>query len=443
MIKKLLLILSVIAYPITTFALFDNYNNYQYLIGDRAAGFGGAYCAIANDSTALWYNPAGLAQITDNKINISANSYNYLTRNSKQYWHIEKSAGSYETLDLKEQDVSVVPTSVAYARKGNILGNDALAFGIFVPIQDNVVGNIIGKAPGSSMTVDLNASYRMNSKAYYGVGGYGLQLSPDISIGVSAGFGYLQDKGGANIAAYLDPGNPNQSQISMIINSELTAYTLFSGAGIHYSPVAHHHCGVFLHSPTYRIHAQFKETQTTQQVGPILPDGNKSETTITKNDYETIVMPAYISFVYGYVKENAWAWSIEGTVHFTNDELPNKVINGRTGIELYIFNNMIARAGVFTDFCQKDKVTQTSKNDEHNDYYGATISLSFGNELNPLANESVKAKNMWTTIGVAYQIGIGHIRRFRIYTTSSSEIMPINKQYTHRYSIYIGESIAL
>lgn len=83
MIKKIIIIISVIAYPITTFALFDNYNNYQYLIGDRAAGFGGAYCTIANDSTALWNNPAGLARIADNKINISANSYSYLTRNSK------------------------------------------------------------------------------------------------------------------------------------------------------------------------------------------------------------------------------------------------------------------------------------------------------------------------------------------------------------------------
>lgn len=159
-------------------------------------------------------------------------------------------------MDLKEQDVSVVPTSVAYASKGNILGNDAFALGIFVPIQDNVVGNIIGKAPGSSMTVDLNASYRMNSKVYYGVAGYGMELSPDISIGRSVGFGYLQGKGGANIAAYFDAGGTNQSQISMITNSELTAYTIFSWAGIHYSPVAHHHCGVFLHSPLYRISAQ-------------------------------------------------------------------------------------------------------------------------------------------------------------------------------------------
>lgn len=88
-----------------------------------------------------------------------------------------------------------------------------------------------------------------------------------------------------------------------------------------------------------------------QRVGALFTSegGNKSETTITKNDYETIVMLAYISFGYGYVKENAWAWSIEGTVYFTNDELSNKVINGRTGIELCIFNNMIARAGVFTE----------------------------------------------------------------------------------------------
>ena len=109
---------------------------------------------------------------------------------------------------------------------------------------------------------------------------------------------------------------------------------------------------------------------------------------------------------------------------------------------MYLTQNLIVRSGFFTDFSQKDTVTQDSTNDEKNDFYGATISLSFGNELNPLRDEAVKAKNMWTTVGVVYQLGIGHIRGFRFYTVSPEGDMPIEKQYTHRYSMYIGESIA-
>lgn len=442
MIKKVISILFIV-FPSCAFAFLENYNNYQYLIGDRAAGFGGAYCAIANDSTALWYNPAGLANIKDEKLNISANTYSYLTRNSKHYWQIEESAGQYETMDLKEQDISVIPTSVAYARKVQFLGNDTLAFGIFVPMQDSLEASISGKTYGA-LNVDLQATYRINSKAYYTLIGYGIEVIPSLNIGISAGLGYFLGKGGANIAAYLDPdpSGTNQNEIVMIINNELTAYTFFSGIGTQFALTPHHHVGVFFHTPIYRLYATRTESQTTQQVGPIFPDGNKSETTTIDDDYKKIIMPAYVSFGYCYVKENVFAWSVEGVVHFTSDDLPNKVVNGRTGIEVYILDSLIVRAGFFTDFCQKNKVTQTSTNDEKNDFYGATISLSFGNELNPLRDEAIKAKNMWTSIGVVYQLGIGHIRGFRFYTVSPQGDMPIEKQYTHRYSVYIGESIA-
>jgi len=295
MIKKFLLTVLFIVLPCAAFAFLENYNNYQYLIGDRAAGFGGAYCAIANDSTALWYNPSGLANINDKRLNISANTYSYLTRNSKHYWQIEESAGQYETLDLKEQDVSVVPTSVAYARKLQFLGNDTLAFGIFIPLQDSLEATIDGKTYGTILNVDLHAAYRINTKAYYGLIGYGIEATPSLNVGISAGIGYFQGKGGANIAAYLDDGT-NQNEIAMIINNELTAYTFFSGIGAQYALTPHHHLGVFFHTPIYRLHATRTERKTTQQVGPIFPDGNKSETIIIDDDYKKIIMPAYISF---------------------------------------------------------------------------------------------------------------------------------------------------
>lgn len=440
MLKKIIITMTFVSFYSYAFCFLENYNNYQYLIGDRAAGLAGAYCALANDSTALWYNPAGLALVKDNKINISTNTYSYLTRNSKQYWQIEESAGQYESLDLKETDISVVPTSVAYARKVNWLGSDVVGYGLFVPVQDSIQATIAGKTTGSVLNVDLNAAYRINTKAYYGVAGYGINVTPHCNFGITAGVGYFQGKGGANIAAYLDPGGTNQSEIAMIIDNELTAVTAYTGVGLQY--LAHnHHVGVFYHSPIYRLHATREEKMTTQEVGPIFPS-NSSATQVTGDDFRLKIIPACISFGYGYSREGAWSIAIEGVVHYTNPDYPHKVINGKMGLEVYILDDIIVRTGVFTDFSQKDTVTQSSENDEKNDYYGATISLSFGNDLNPLQSDTIKAKSMWTTIGVVYQLGIGDIRGFRFYTVLPQGDMPIEKQYTHRISVYLGESIA-
>ncbi len=44
--------------------------NYQALLGQRAAGMGGAYTAVADDPTATFYNPAGLAQLRQQQLEV-------------------------------------------------------------------------------------------------------------------------------------------------------------------------------------------------------------------------------------------------------------------------------------------------------------------------------------------------------------------------------------
>jgi hypothetical protein len=55
-----------------------NDTHYQdYLIGERAVGFGGAFAAIADDSSAVFYNPAGLSQLDYSSVNLSAAIYGF------------------------------------------------------------------------------------------------------------------------------------------------------------------------------------------------------------------------------------------------------------------------------------------------------------------------------------------------------------------------------
>ena len=51
----------------------DHYNN--ILIGDRPAGMGGAYTAIADDASGLYYNPAGIVFTSGSGISGSMNAY--------------------------------------------------------------------------------------------------------------------------------------------------------------------------------------------------------------------------------------------------------------------------------------------------------------------------------------------------------------------------------
>ncbi len=53
-------------------------NHYQnYLVGERAVGLGGAFTAIADDSSAAFYNPAGLAEVPYSSLSLSAAVYGF------------------------------------------------------------------------------------------------------------------------------------------------------------------------------------------------------------------------------------------------------------------------------------------------------------------------------------------------------------------------------
>src|SRR5690349_8952059 len=50
-----------------------HYNN--VIMGDRAMGMGGAYGAVADDASGVYYNPAGLGFALSNDISGSANAF--------------------------------------------------------------------------------------------------------------------------------------------------------------------------------------------------------------------------------------------------------------------------------------------------------------------------------------------------------------------------------
>ncbi|NBW82817.1 hypothetical protein EBR21_13790, partial [bacterium] len=62
-------------------AIAGPYNYSDVLIGDRAMGMGGAFSGVADDSSALYYNPAGLGFATSSNLSAAVNAFQYTRRN--------------------------------------------------------------------------------------------------------------------------------------------------------------------------------------------------------------------------------------------------------------------------------------------------------------------------------------------------------------------------
>lgn len=63
----------------------DEYHYNNMLIGDRASGMGGAYTAVSDDATGLYYNPAAIVYVGDRNFSASVNAY---YNQSKRYENV-------------------------------------------------------------------------------------------------------------------------------------------------------------------------------------------------------------------------------------------------------------------------------------------------------------------------------------------------------------------
>ena len=65
---------------ISHISLADEFHYNNILIGDRASGMGGAYTAISDDASGMFYNPAGIIYVTDRNFSASVNAYTAQTK---------------------------------------------------------------------------------------------------------------------------------------------------------------------------------------------------------------------------------------------------------------------------------------------------------------------------------------------------------------------------
>lgn len=124
----------------TGHAQFSNYNS--ILIGDQAAGMGGAYTALYKDASALsWYNPGALAFLEGRSFSASVGIYKkFDTRFG------EKEDFAKASLEVNQGFFRALPSSTGSVHRfRSYLVDWTFAFSILVPSFESFKGNIRNK----------------------------------------------------------------------------------------------------------------------------------------------------------------------------------------------------------------------------------------------------------------------------------------------------------
>ena len=101
----------------------DIFNNKIILVGDKGAALGGAFTGLADDATATYYNPAGMTQIKNVKLNVSAQVVQY------QMQSIQIAPSTF----IPYNSFNFSPSITSFSQR---LGRWAYGFSIVTPVND-------------------------------------------------------------------------------------------------------------------------------------------------------------------------------------------------------------------------------------------------------------------------------------------------------------------
>jgi long-chain fatty acid transport protein len=142
------------------------------IVGERAAGMGGAFTALADDASAAYYNPAGLATVGSQNLSLSANVFDYEVQHLRDY---------FQGQDLRAASVTFFPSDW-YTVIHTIRATYALAIIVPESLSATASGNF--NNAGTQLQFDSSQSVQT-----YLIGpAAGVALTPRLYAGAA---GYL------------------------------------------------------------------------------------------------------------------------------------------------------------------------------------------------------------------------------------------------------------
>ncbi|MGA1868216.1 MAG: OmpP1/FadL family transporter [bacterium] len=391
-----ILILCVLLTPRMAHADDMHYNN--MLIGERATGLGGAYMAISDDPSGLYYNPAGIVYSAGSKLSASMNAY---YKEKKQY---EKVLGNY---DWERESSTLLPNffGVTQPFSNGTVGFSYAVTDAMIENQDQTFHNVITPVTvnGKLMTDDKCTINFNNEDHTYNFGpSYAKKVSDSFAVGTTLYLHYRKNQSILN-------------QLSNLWNSEGSGYYIDQWDNLY---TEKEELGIrpifgFMLSPpkgkfslglTLSRTIIFNSDRESQNTLEILTEDASDDiirpdpmvvTSDKKREY-----PYIITLGTAFFPSNSLLVSGDITYYTgTDDEIAGKrrsFVNGAIGTEYYFNKTLALRMGFFSNLANTYKIESDKSNQpEHVNIYGGGFSLSHFTRYSSI------------TIGIQYKYGKG------------------------------------
>ncbi|MBW1810612.1 MAG: hypothetical protein JRJ87_20640 [Deltaproteobacteria bacterium] len=403
-------------------SLADDSHYQDYIIGDQAVSLGGAYTAIAADPSGLWYNPAGIVDVRNTSLSLSANLYGIQ----------DSSVGSSEAI-FPEDPISklvIVPSSAGFVQAlGRIDHRGQRPFAIGMSIVIPYFRKFSTSEEGTSEDQILG-NYRHgyhrafeDQTLWVGAGG-AMRLHDRFSIGVGFVLVHrsVQDAASSFIATDFVGGEFNVYRNAMM-DLNFSNDSLLLTAGFKWKIVDNLYFGAMIRSPSLTVYStgnmRFSRSMADSNGNSgFLPTPEeaavKSETRIngearagiawilpellTLSADVSLHMPVSYTLVDIEIEDERARNALRDALLISPSVSRGFVINVNLGAEVQFLNRFSIGLGAYSNFASSPAIPDSDSirpTQAHVHMIGGTI--AFG----------VKSKHTLTRLGFAYARGSG------------------------------------
>jgi len=411
------------------------------LVGNSAAMSGGAVRAVVNDGSAIWYNPAGLADSDQTSIDLSGNAVQ--VRAAEEPGLLSATTG--DTNDGGYLEIVSIPAAATLARQ--LEPGLTLGLGIFAPrYEQHEVRTRLDAAAGAS-TSRWTLSSAQNRATYHAGAALGIRISDQLRIGVSL-FGVYRD--GYDSFQTAGVFALDDATTRLIARGGITRIRSFGvelGAGVTWEP----HPGVLLaftaRSPGLELATQIRSTTT--EVSATLTDADLDDLDFLPEDTEAIapgiavLTPGHFALAFAHRFRRGWiAGEIDVHPPLELDAVVRRrlVWNVRVGGQHRIDDHFNVGFGAFTDHSDGAPIAELGQT--RVDFYGVTAGLEYQNRYDLGAPHEGRSLVFSTTFALRYAYGGGEVGGLLFDPARGTQRDTVSVHTTiHEMSLYIGSAV--
>lgn len=417
-----------------------------YLSGEAALQ-AGAIAADAEGGGAIWYNPAGLADLTGSRLDVGVNGYAIRFGGQAD---LEPAVPGTEITRLTRIDLNVVPTALGLTRRFGPVG---VGIGAFVPSQSASVLRTHFVTPkddaGSQIDFAFDSSSRLQN--YHLGAAFGFRPSPRLALGGAFFVTYQTRVEGTNVSLLSLDGDTGTASSA---HSAIDAVQLGAEfvAALRWDVAKTWRIGAVARLPTLRLGEVAQRVETWHASGDGAP-------TVVHNEYvqsldigTSIISPLRIHGALSHDFRGEVRAAVEGSLllPFLDPRLSvalRPTYNLRVGARKRLGPRFALGGGVFTDL--SPNAAPVDFQETQLNFFGTTVAVDLATSYGVYAKndelyERPKVLRFGTTISLSYALGVGSIVQAQIGPGPNDRVVldtVLEDVVAHELTLHIGTTV--